>query len=81
MNLVVFLIVGLIAGWLAGFLSRGAGYGALGNIALGVIGAFVGGLLLDALDLAVTTSSTFVNAVVTSLIGALVVILVARAIR
>ena len=77
-SLLVWLLVGAIAGWLAGCLARGAGYGCIGNIALGVVGAFVGGLLLDVLDVTITTGSTIINAIVVSLIGALTLILIGR---
>lgn len=45
-DLLVFLAVGAAAGWLAGQLVRGVGFGLLGNTAVGVVGAFVTGLLL-----------------------------------
>lgn len=80
-NLLVFLLVGLIAGWLAGFLVSGWGYGLIGSIVIGIIGAFVGGYLLEALNVVIATGSTFLNAVVTATIGAVVVIVVARLIR
>jgi uncharacterized membrane protein YeaQ/YmgE (transglycosylase-associated protein family) len=40
------LIVGGIAGWLAGQIMRGGGFGILGNIAVGVVGAIIGGWIL-----------------------------------
>ncbi len=46
MNLVVFLIIGVLAGWLAGQLMKGGGYGLIGDLVLGVIGAYVGGWVL-----------------------------------
>lgn len=39
------LLVGAIAGFLAGRLFRGKGFGLLGNIAVGIVGALVGGFL------------------------------------
>jgi uncharacterized membrane protein YeaQ/YmgE (transglycosylase-associated protein family) len=45
MNLVLFILIGLIAGALAGRVVSGHGYGMLGDIVVGVIGAFVGGWL------------------------------------
>ena len=45
-SLLVFLIVGAVAGWLAGVIVKGHGFGLLGNIVVGIIGAFLGGLLL-----------------------------------
>ena len=44
MGILAFLLVGLIAGWLAGMAMGGRGYGVLGNIVVGVIGAVLGGL-------------------------------------
>ena len=47
MNILIFLIVGLIAGWLAGLIIRGEGYGPILNIGIGIVGAFVGGLVFN----------------------------------
>ncbi|PZO30117.1 MAG: GlsB/YeaQ/YmgE family stress response membrane protein, partial [Betaproteobacteria bacterium] len=49
MSLLVFLLVGIIAGWLAGKLVRGGGFGLIGDLVVGVIGAFVGGFLFNSL--------------------------------
>jgi uncharacterized membrane protein YeaQ/YmgE (transglycosylase-associated protein family) len=46
-----FLLIGLVAGWIAGNLRKGSGFGLLGNLIVGVIGAELGGLLLGALGL------------------------------
>lgn len=43
MNVVLFILIGLIAGALAGRVVSGHGYGVLGDIVVGVIGAFLGG--------------------------------------
>lgn len=43
MDIFAWLIVGLVAGTLASLVSRGPGFGILGNIVLGIVGAFVGG--------------------------------------
>lgn len=43
--LISFLLIGTIAGWLAGLLMHGGGFGLLGNIGVGIVGAFVGGFL------------------------------------
>ncbi|TFH49879.1 MAG: GlsB/YeaQ/YmgE family stress response membrane protein, partial [Lysobacterales bacterium] len=43
MNLVAFLIVGIVAGWIAGNLMKGGGFGLVGNMIVGVIGALLGG--------------------------------------
>ena len=44
-NLVWFLLIGLIAGWLAGLLTKGSGLGLVNDLIVGVLGAFLGGLL------------------------------------
>jgi uncharacterized membrane protein YeaQ/YmgE (transglycosylase-associated protein family) len=51
-NLVWWVVVGLIAGWATGKLMRGAGYGAFMDIILGVIGAVIGGWIMQALGFA-----------------------------
>ena len=48
MNLLVFLLLGLVAGWLASYVMKG-GYGLVGDLAVGVVGAFIGGWLFSAL--------------------------------
>jgi uncharacterized membrane protein YeaQ/YmgE (transglycosylase-associated protein family) len=40
-SLIVILFVGLVAGWLAGKIVRGAGFGIVGDIVIGIIGAFI----------------------------------------
>ncbi|MCI0710953.1 MAG: GlsB/YeaQ/YmgE family stress response membrane protein [Chloroflexi bacterium] len=77
MNILVFLLVGLIAGWLAGQISQGKGYGCIGNILIGVLGAFVGGFVLDLLNINLG-GGEIVNAIITSLIGALTLIFITR---
>lgn len=53
-NLLYFLLIGLAAGWLAGRLVKGSGFGLVGNLVVGVIGAVLGGFLFDLLGLAAT---------------------------
>lgn len=45
MSILSWILVGLIAGWLAGVVMRGGGYGVLGDIIVGIVGALVGGFL------------------------------------
>jgi uncharacterized membrane protein YeaQ/YmgE (transglycosylase-associated protein family) len=45
-GVLAWIIVGLIAGWLAGKVVEGRGLGCLGDVAVGVAGAFIGGLLI-----------------------------------
>jgi uncharacterized membrane protein YeaQ/YmgE (transglycosylase-associated protein family) len=50
-SLLVILLVGLVAGWLAGLIVRGWGFGLIGNIGVGVIGALIGYWLLPRLGI------------------------------
>jgi len=43
-GIVAWILIGLIAGWVANLMMRGSGYGMLGDIVIGLIGAFFGGL-------------------------------------
>ena len=45
MGIIAALIIGGIAGWLAGLIVRGAGFGLIGNIVIGIIGALLAGWL------------------------------------
>lgn len=77
-NVVMWLLVGLIAGWLAGELRRGYGYGIIGNIVIGIIGAVVGDLLFDALGI---QEAGFVGDVLQAFIGAVAFLAVASWLR
>ena len=50
-SLVIWLIIGAVAGWLAGIVVRGGGFGIVGNIVVGILGAFVGGWLFPRLGI------------------------------
>jgi uncharacterized membrane protein YeaQ/YmgE (transglycosylase-associated protein family) len=77
-NLLIFLIIGALAGWVAGLLMKGRGFGVLGNIVVGVIGAFLGGWLLPMIG--VSFGGT-VGLFVTALIGAVVLLFLVSLIK
>jgi uncharacterized membrane protein YeaQ/YmgE (transglycosylase-associated protein family) len=79
MSIIAWLVVGLIAGWLAGLLMGGRGFGLLGNIIVGIIGAVIGGFLASALGFGGVDGFN-VMSIVTSVIGAIVLLLILRAI-
>jgi uncharacterized membrane protein YeaQ/YmgE (transglycosylase-associated protein family) len=70
------LAIGAIAGWLAGVLVEGAGFGLLGNILVGIAGAFIAALLFPRLGLGLTLGGGLVGAIVTSALGAVVLLLI-----
>lgn len=70
-SIIIWLLIGLIAGWLAGELTKGSGFGVLGNIIIGIVGAVLGGVILGAVGV---DPGGFLGEVVQALIGALVLI-------
>jgi uncharacterized membrane protein YeaQ/YmgE (transglycosylase-associated protein family) len=79
MNLLWFLIVGLIAGWLAGVLVKGGGFGVIGDIVVGVVGAFIGGFLFSTLG--VSSGGGLLGSIIVATIGAVVLIFLVRLIK
>ncbi len=78
-SLIIFLIVGAVAGWLAGLIVKGYGFGLLGNMVVGVIGAFLGGFLLAHFHLIHVEG--MVGTLITATIGAVILLLLLRLIR
>ena len=70
--LIIFLIIGAIAGWLAGLIMTGGGFGLIGNIILGIVGALVAGWLFPTLGFKV--GGPFVGEIINALIGAIIVL-------
>jgi uncharacterized membrane protein YeaQ/YmgE (transglycosylase-associated protein family) len=69
---IILIFTGLIAGWLAGLIMKGRGFGVLGNIIIGVIGAVFGGWLFDLLG--VRFGGEFIGDVARAMIGAIILI-------
>ena len=77
-SLIWFLLIGLIAGWLAGQVMRGGGFGLIGDMIVGVIGAFLGGWLFGLLGIA---AGGLIGSQITAFVGAVVLIFLLRLIR
>ena len=73
------ILVGLIAGWAAGKIMKGSGYGVPTDIALGIVGAIVGGFLVRLLGF--EPMGGLISSIITAIIGAIVLILIARRIK
>lgn len=78
-TLLIWLAVGAVAGWLAGTIVKGGGFGLLGDIIVGILGAFAGGWLLPRLG--VHLGVGLVPVIASATIGAVVLLLVLRLIR
>ena len=79
MGFVWFLIVGLVAGWLAGTFVKGSGFGLVGDLVVGVIGAFIGGFLFSSMG--VGTGGGVIGSIVVATIGAIILLAVVRLIK
>ncbi|MGZ5827014.1 MAG: GlsB/YeaQ/YmgE family stress response membrane protein [Xanthobacteraceae bacterium] len=73
-SLLVILLVGVVAGWLAGQIARGAGYGLIGDILIGIVGAFIGTWLLP--KLGIHLGAGLVAAIANATIGALILLFI-----
>lgn len=78
MHLLWFLIIGIVAGWLAGQLMKGSGYGLIGDLVIGVIGAFLGGWLLGILGI---YAGGLIGTLITATIGAIALLFLIRLIK
>jgi uncharacterized membrane protein YeaQ/YmgE (transglycosylase-associated protein family) len=77
-NLILFLVIGALAGWLAGLIMKGRGFGILGDIIIGIIGAFIGGFLFRLLGI---SAGGFIGSVVTALAGAVILLFIINLIK
>lgn len=79
MDIFWFLVIGLIAGWLAGVLVKGGGFGLIGDLVVGVIGAVFGGFLFRTFG--VSFGGGFIDSIVVATIGAVVLLFIVRLIK
>ncbi len=79
MGILSWIVVGLIAGWLAGQVVRGHGYGVLGDIIAGVVGALIGGYLAANLfHVADPISGINITTILIAALGAILLSIVLR---
>jgi uncharacterized membrane protein YeaQ/YmgE (transglycosylase-associated protein family) len=79
MGVLAWIVIGLLAGWLANAILGGRGGGLFYNLAVGLVGAIVGGLIFGALH--IVPESGFIGQLVSATIGAIVFLLIWRAIK
>src|SRR3954469_18931320 len=78
-SLLVILFVGLVAGWLAGQIVRGTGFWIIGDLIIGILGAFVGSWLFP--QLGIHLGSGIISAIVNATVGAVLLLFVVRLLR
>ncbi len=77
-SLIIFLVVGIVAGWLAGVLVKGGGFGLLGDMVVGVIGAFFGTWLFARFGV---VTGGLLGLLLAAVVGAVVLIAIVRLIK
>jgi uncharacterized membrane protein YeaQ/YmgE (transglycosylase-associated protein family) len=75
-SLLVIIVVGIVAGYLAGRIMRGGGFGLIGDLVVGLVGAFIGDWLLPRLGIHLGTG--IVVLIVNALIGAIILLFILR---
>jgi uncharacterized membrane protein YeaQ/YmgE (transglycosylase-associated protein family) len=79
MSIIAALVIGAIAGWLAGLIVRGAGFGLIGNIVIGMVGALVASWLLP--QLGVSLGGSAFRDIVNATIGAVIILIILSMIK
>jgi len=77
-TIIGWIVLGIVAGWLAGLIMRGGGYGLIGDLVLGVIGAVVGGFLWSLITHSDVTMGFDLASLLIAVLGAIVVIAISR---
>ncbi len=77
-SLLAWIVLGLLAGWTAGKITRGRGFGCLKNLAIGLVGAVIGGFIFSALGF--RGPAGFLTSLVVSIVGTAVLLLIGNAI-
>jgi uncharacterized membrane protein YeaQ/YmgE (transglycosylase-associated protein family) len=73
-DVIIWLIVGAAAGWIAGIVTKGAGFGPLGNIGLGILGSVISGIIFPLLGIAFVPG--LIGDVIYAAIGAIILLVV-----
>ena len=74
-NLLLFLVIGIVAGFLAGKIMKGAGFGLVGDLIVGVIGSFIGVWVFGLLGI---VSGGILGLLIASVVGALLLLYIIR---
>ncbi len=80
-SILILILVGAVAGFLAGVIVRGYGLGLVGNIVVGVCGAFLATWLLPRIGVAFTVGNAMVTGIVYATIGAVILLLLVGLVR
>jgi uncharacterized membrane protein YeaQ/YmgE (transglycosylase-associated protein family) len=79
--LIITLVVGGIAGWLASLLVQGTGFGLVGDIVVGILGALIAYWLFPILGITLTLGGGILGAIIMAFIGAVILLVIVRVIK
>jgi uncharacterized membrane protein YeaQ/YmgE (transglycosylase-associated protein family) len=79
--LIIMLVVGAIAGWLAGLVVQGTGFGLVGDVVIGIIGALIAGFLFPYFGLAITVGGGILGAIIMAFIGAVILLVIVKVLK
>jgi uncharacterized membrane protein YeaQ/YmgE (transglycosylase-associated protein family) len=78
MSFLYWILVGLVAGWLTGKIMRGAGYGVIGDIVLGILGGVLGGWIMDSLHIG---GGGLIFSICVAVLGAVILVVIVRVLK
>jgi uncharacterized membrane protein YeaQ/YmgE (transglycosylase-associated protein family) len=79
MEIIIFLLIGAVAGWLAGLVVRGYGFGLVGNIVVGIVGALIAGWLFPRLGIGLPAGT--IGQIISAAIGAVILLVIIGLVR
>ena len=80
-SIVIWLVIGAVAGFLAGLIMEGGGFGLVGNIIIGILGAVVAGYFFPRLGVSIPISDPIIRGIAVSTVGAIVLLFVIGLVR
>jgi uncharacterized membrane protein YeaQ/YmgE (transglycosylase-associated protein family) len=78
-DILIWLLIGAIAGWLAGQFVGGGGFGLIGDVVVGIVGAVIAGYLLPLIG--IHLGAGFIRSVISAFIGACLLLTVVRLVK
>jgi len=81
MSIIIWLIVGALAGWIASMIMKtDAQMGAIANIVVGIIGAFLGGWVVGLFGVEVADGALNIPSILTAILGAVILLAIVKAV-
>ncbi len=78
MSIIAWIVLGLLAGWIASMIMGGGGYGIIGDIVVGIVGALIGGFVTGPL-FGIDVTGLNITSLIVAIVGAVILIAIYRA--